>query len=123
MIKYIEGGSYARQTRALIKDAMRENGWKRIRTWCRPKHRQQILVAQEWIDRKHGTTDQFMTSYGTYDESTDSVDLGADGWIVKTMKLTDFHWWTPIAVPDEFNTLHLHVANTVRGMPFRAGFA
>lgn len=86
--------------------------------WARPSGGQDVVVAQEWVDRRYGTTAQFLTSFGQYNAATDEVECGDDGFIRARHNATKFHWWMPVYRPDATNVLALQIGNFIlNGMP------
>lgn len=108
----------ARTTRELVKREMRQHGWRRMRQ--RPVDGQEIVVAQEWVERRYGTTQQFITSCGQYNAADDQVECGDDGFIRAVYIAKKFHWWMPIYRPDAANVLALALGDLVQNtMPLR----
>lgn len=99
----------ALRTRHLHKAEMRRHGWQRMYT--RPKDQEEVVVAQEWIDRKYGTTDQFLTSMATYCAAKDEFEICADAMIVKRLPANRFHWWMKVYSPVGVWTHHLTAAD------------
>ena len=99
-------------TRTLHKSEMRRHGWRRMHK--RPKDQQEVVVAQEWIDRKYGVTDQFITSMATYCADKDEFELCADAMIVKRIPAKRFHWWMEVYSPVNVWTHNLRAADWFR---------
>ena len=88
-------------------------GWARIRS--RPENGKQILVAREWIDRRSGQSDQFLTSSGIYNAATDTVDLQCMDEVVRTVPAKSLHWWMEISDPTTYRLLEIAAAKWFRG--------
>jgi hypothetical protein len=107
-------------TRQLIKQALFDAGWRRMTT--RPKDYQEVLVAQEWLDRKDGTTSQFLISFGEYDATNDQILCSDDGTIRAVHIAKKFHWWMPVFTPDNINMLHLRIGNYLQVLGTRVAY-
>lgn len=109
--------NYPRRTRALVKSEMAAHGWRRMKE--RPADFQEIVVAQEWVDRRYGVTDQFLTWHGEYDAQEDVVRFTCQHY-TSGRSAASFHWWLPIYSPVEAKVLTLHVGDKLSEMAAQA---
>lgn len=109
----------ATETRELIKAEMRGAGWRRMRG-NRPLDGQVINVAIEWIDRRYGTTEQFLVYCGTYFAASDSIAIGDVDDHATERPAKRFHWWMLIYQPTDANVLNLKLGAAFQGMAANA---
>jgi len=81
----------------------------------RPENGKQIVVAREWVDRRSGRSEQFLTSAGIYNAETDTVELGCMEDLVRTVPAKSLHWWMPQSDPTDYRLHELAAAGWFRG--------
>lgn len=99
-------------TRQIVKAELQGGGW--VRMHRRPRDRQVIVVAKEWVDRRFGQTDQFLTSAAIYDAKTDTVELCCMETLVRTVPAKSLHWWMDTSDPTAYRVADLFAANWLR---------
>ena len=67
--------------------------------YTRPKDGQEVVVGKEWLDRRSGQTDQFLTATAMYVKDTDSLDICSYDALLKTVPARFYHWWMPVYSP------------------------
>ncbi len=109
-------GPYNLVTRALVKQEIRQNGWHRNKLFNRPAADfATILVAHETLNKKYGTTEQWLTIQGEYDKQNDTLRIFSwTGGSIEEIPMQTFHWWKLINDITETNILNLHAANSMK---------
>lgn len=105
--------SAAYEVRRLVIREMSIAGWVRTNV-TKPKNFQEILVGQEWVDRKYGVTDQFLTELGHFNIDSNEIECSINGLVVARFPLFKFHWWKAVDRPDELNTFNLRIDDRFR---------
>ena len=117
IITYIRG-NYPMKTRLLVRSSMFEAGWKRMSE--RPKDGVEAVLGQEWIDRRYGVTDQFLTALGSYSAESDEWIISKNFTdAIERIPANKVHWYNPVHRADDVDVLNLHAANIFRGMAIR----